>query len=232
MDFFEVLQLLRRRWPVIVLVTLTGLVAGYVTAPGEGKRDVRYSATTTLLANPQSPTGVNLQQAALLTTTGSVPTEVAGDLGLEDADAARRGVIATADTETGSVEVKAVRGTPAEAEEVSAAFANELVETLSGNDRQAYDEQLAQLNERVQQLQGEVDLLRGPALENPEDEAAAVLFDITVPCWVAWRKALPPPAPASPKVRTWTANWTARWPTAPTSPSAASASPTRLRPKG
>ena len=173
MDFFEVLQLLRRRWPVIVLVTLNGLVAGYVTAPGEGTRDVRYSATTTLLANPQSTTGVNLQQAALLTTTGSVPAQVAGDLGLEDADAARRGVTATADTETGSVEVKAIRGTPAEAEEVSAAFANELVETLSGNDRQAYDEQLAQLNERVQQLQGEVDLLRGPALENPEDDAAA-----------------------------------------------------------
>lgn len=173
MDFFEVIQLLRRRWPVIVLVTLTGLVAGYVTAPGEGTRDVRYSATTTLLANPQSSTGVNLQQAALLTTTGSVPTEVAQDLGLEDADAARRGVTATADTETGSVEVKAVRGTPTQAEEVSAAFANELVETLSGNDRRAYDEQLAQLNERVQQLQAEADLNRAAALENPEDEATA-----------------------------------------------------------
>lgn len=173
MDFFEVLQLLRRRWPVIVLVTLTGLVAGYVTAPGEGTRDVRYSATTTLLANPQSTTGVNLRQAALLTTTGSVPTQVAADLGLEDPDAARRGVSATPDTETGSVEVKAVRDTAARAEEVSAAFANELVETLTGNDRRAYDEQLAQLNERVQQLQSEVDLTRLASLESPEDEATA-----------------------------------------------------------
>lgn len=179
MDFFEAIQLLRRRWPVIVLTVLTGLVAGYVTAPGEGTRDVTYAATTTLLANPQSQTGVNLQQAALLTTTGSVPQAVADDLGLDTADRARRGVTAQADTETSSIGIRAVRPTPDAAEEAASAFATQLIATLSGSDVSVYDDQLASLQEQVAELQQSVDIQRLALVENPEDEVIQSQFAAT-----------------------------------------------------
>ncbi|WP_436796323.1 polysaccharide biosynthesis tyrosine autokinase [Actinospongicola halichondriae] len=170
MDFFEAIQLLRRRWPVIVLAVIAGLVAGYVTAPGESEQVLRYQATTTLLVNPQSPRGVNLDQAALLTTTGPVPEAVAESLGFESAAAARRGVKATANKDTASIAVQATRGSRDGAEELSSAFADALIESLSSADQERYDTQLDELNSQTDDLRGQIEGLRQFLVEDPENE--------------------------------------------------------------
>lgn len=177
MDFFEAIQILRRRWPVIVLTIVAGIFAGFVTAPGESADDVRYAATTTLLINPQSTSVVNLDQAALLVTTGAVPESVAVELGLGSGEEARRGVSATASSETQSLRITAVRGEPDTAEALSSAFARELIQSLSSSDTEAYDRQLAGAEARVAELESRAAALRvelGPDAD-PEDPRVAEL---------------------------------------------------------
>ena len=170
MDFFEAIQLIRRRWLVILVAVLAGVAAGYVTAPGEaGADDVEYAATATLLVNPRSPVGVNLEQAALLATTGPVPEAVARELGLDGPDDARRGVSATADTETSSLQIRATRAEPERAEEVAAQFAEQLILALSSSDVSSYEDQVVSLQTTIQDLQQRVDELGAQAAPFGED---------------------------------------------------------------
>ena len=176
MDLFDVLQLIRRRWPVIMLTVLVGATAGFATAPGEGTQPVQYSAKTTLLLNPsESFTEANLQQAALLVTTGEVPDLAAERIGVPSGAEAKRGVSATAALETASIQVAANRSTAADAEVVSSAFADSLVEFISRATTTLYEEQLQTVSDQVAQAQSEVDLTRLAAAQNevdPEQDAA------------------------------------------------------------
>lgn len=171
MDFFEAIQILRRRWPVILIVVLAGVVAGFVSAPGEDAAEQEYAATTTLLANPLYSGRLNLQQAALLVTTGEVPTAVAEEMGLDDAVSARRNVSASADDDTASIDVTARRPVPAEAEEISASFARELTEQLGSADAEEFERQVATAAEQVADIQARVDLLEAQ-LENAGSDPA------------------------------------------------------------
>src|SRR3954453_1780668 len=107
----EYLQILRRRWVVVLAGVLVGFVAGYVTAPGEGTQAPDYQATTTLIANPSVVTNssggslVNLSQAALLVTRGAVPRRAAKMLGISDPETATENLTAAADTDVGSVTI-------------------------------------------------------------------------------------------------------------------------------
>lgn len=171
MDFFDILQVLRRRWLVIAVSVLVGGLAGYVTAPGEREATV-YAADTTLVANPQAVSPVNLQQAALLAITGPVPDAVAAELGISSGGLARRRVTAFANPADASIVIVAKRSNPAAAEEVSIAFAESLVESLDANNRLSYDEQVESLTERVNELRIEVELIRGQLGLDEESEVA------------------------------------------------------------
>lgn len=167
MDFFEILQLLRRRWGVIVLLVVAGSAAGWVTAPGEDTRPTSYQASVTLLANPRANAGVNLDQAALLATTGQVPADVATAIGAPSPAAARAGVSAAATRETASIRIVARRSAPEDAETVSRAFASALVQSLSGNDLAAYQQQLAQANDSVTEIRARLAELRALPSSDP-----------------------------------------------------------------
>lgn len=176
MDFFEIIQILRRRWIVVVVLVVVGVVAGFLTAPGEGADDDQYAATTTLLANPLYDGRLNLQQAALLATTGDVPRVVADALGADDPDEVRRDVRAAADSETASIELRAQRPDPGEAEDISATFARALTESLGSIDAVEYEREVTAASERVAEVQAQVDALEFQiASEGPDPSLEVAL---------------------------------------------------------
>ncbi len=159
MQPFEFLSVLRRRWAFVVLGLVVGLLAGWITAPGAGTRPVAYQAETTLLRSPTSTgASINLEQAALLVTTGEVP-----DLAVVQLDdgttrsQAVGAVSAKADQPTASLTVTATASTPERAEQLSGAFADALVASYAAVDEAAYEAELARAADDVETATKELD---------------------------------------------------------------------------
>jgi len=79
----EYLRILRRRKWFVALAVLVGVVAGWVSAPGHStKAPPSYRATHTLILNLAiNVRQYNIDQAAVLVTSGAVPQAVAAKLG-------------------------------------------------------------------------------------------------------------------------------------------------------
>lgn len=166
----EYVRILRRRWLVVAVAVLVGAVAGYLTAPGTGTEAPRFAATHTLLNDAG---GVNLEQAALLVTTGDVPVEAAERLDPElDVD-----VGASADIETSSLAVTAVADNPDDAVAAANVYAEELLEALTEGGQQAYDEQLAQAQAIVDETQPQLDDLRAQLAAIADDDPQLSVID-------------------------------------------------------
>ena len=159
MELSEMLLLVRRRWLVLVLAVAVGFVAGFLTAPGTADRPAEFSATTTMFTNPRSTERLNLQQAALLATTGEVPVTAADRLGLSGKGVVKRSVKSTASTETASITIEASRPSPTAAEELSTAVAEELIAFIAAGDRDAYDQQIEDLTASIAEYRAQVNAL-------------------------------------------------------------------------
>ena len=171
MQALEYIRIVRRRWYYIVLGLLVGVAAGWVTAPGTGARPVRFSATTTLLLQ-SGPSGiVNLDQAALLVTTGDVPDRAAAKLA---GDRSRNTLVvmvrATVDFATSSLTIAATSDTPADAEQVSAAFTDALLESYVDDDLATYEAGLAQVQQRIDAARAELADLANQINALPESD--------------------------------------------------------------
>lgn len=172
MEPSELLRVLARRWPVIAAAVVLGLVAGFVTAPGESDTPDEFAATTTLLGNPRSTARLNLDQAALLATTGDVPVRVAEDLGLDDGDVVKRRVRSTADADTASITIRAEHPDATLAVDLSRTVAEELIDFISGGDISAYEDQIQDLTSVVDQYRTQVDALNAAAGPDGTNEPA------------------------------------------------------------
>ncbi|MEJ7845332.1 MAG: CpsD/CapB family tyrosine-protein kinase [Acidimicrobiales bacterium] len=174
MELVEYVRILRRRWLVVAVAVLVGAVAGYLTAPGTGTDAPRFAATHTLLNDAG---GVNLEQAALLVTTGDVPVEAAERLDPEiDVD-----VRSEAQSETSSLTVTAEADDPADAVAAANVYAEELLEALTGDGQRAYTEQLAQAEAVVEETRPVLDDLRSQlttvAAADPQRPVVEAAFD-------------------------------------------------------
>lgn len=165
----EYVRILRRRWLVVAVAVLVGAVAGYLTAPGTGTEAPRFAATHTLLDDAGGfnlEQGINLEQAALLVTTGDVPVEAAERLDPEiDVD-----VRGEADYETSSLTVTAEADDPADAVAAANVYAEELLEALSEGGQLSYTEQLAQAQVVVDETQPVFDDLRSQLVTVADDD--------------------------------------------------------------
>jgi capsular exopolysaccharide synthesis family protein len=171
--FLDYLRILRRRWIFPVIGLVLAAVAGYLTAPGEGNRPITYTSTTTLLSNPSSMALVNLDQLALLVTTGDVPGRAAETLGTSRSEALS-GVAAGARLETSSLVISATKDTAQQAEQTAAAFTDALLADLVEDDLAAYQAELDHTAERIQVARGELDAIdRRLAAVPPELQAAS-----------------------------------------------------------
>lgn len=169
---------IRRRWPLIVLFAVLGVIAGVVTAkPPAAANPLKapttvapneYSATSLLMpvaagasAAQGDPSGLSLSAMAFFATTGDVPRMVAQQLGYRGnpADLASQVSVTTNNT-VGVLQISANEPTGAEAVKLVNAFAGQLINYLDNQIKQSYarqrtqaDAQLQALNTRIASLQ-------------------------------------------------------------------------------
>lgn len=204
MEPLEYLRILRRRKLFVALAVLVGVVAGWVSAPGEsGSKLPNYHATHTLILNPEIPAKTfNLVQTALLVTTGAVPQNVAAKLG-QGADPAvlARKVSPKPDPILGTISITATDTDPAFAVALSDTFAQALVDDLSSDGLKRWQDQHDSLQSTVNDLQTQIDALEGtidtktPSPAKAQFDALTGQYQTAQAQLINLNAAGPPPAP-------------------------------------
>lgn len=156
--------ILRRRWPILLVTTLIGVIAGAVSASvGVERRTTQFQAEQVVVANRLLGTQVSVKQDALRVTRGEVPkkaAELLGDQGTASQLAAK--VTTTADADSGSIRLLVYDTDPQVASEIVQAFTTSFLETVNADLR-------AEDNRRLTELQASVDAAQA-ALEKFDSE--------------------------------------------------------------
>ena len=148
--------LLLRRYRIVLLVALVvGVVAGWLSAPGSDAGPTEFVATHTLISNDQSRTAVNIEQAALVATKGTVVEQAAAALG-EDPALVRRSISASGDEQVRAISISAKDVDRDKAAARADAVAEALKAELSGEERTAYDKEVATYRERITALEAQI----------------------------------------------------------------------------
>ncbi len=190
METVRTFRVLRRRWKLIILLALVGLLLGSLAAVRTADDDgvdavvepVYYDVRHTLIVSDETDFGVNLEQAAFFTTIGAIPDNVAVELG-GDADELAARVQTITDPSLRTLVISAVAETPDEATTLTNAFAETLLEFLRQEGLENYNAQLADAENAVTELSDAVGSLddRIEALEerirSVDDQIAGVDSD-------------------------------------------------------
>ena len=173
MEPLEYLRILRRRKLFVALAVLVGVLAGWISAPGE-KDDVlpEYRASHTLILNPEiPPKSFNLDQAALRVTTGAIPQNVAAKLGGgADPVALTRRTTVRPDVALGTINITVTDTDPAFAVAAADTFAQALVDDLGLDGLSRWQQEHDSLQATVNDLQAQIDALQGsfdPTVSSP-----------------------------------------------------------------
>ncbi|HKN91564.1 MAG TPA: hypothetical protein VJ622_14915, partial [Acidimicrobiia bacterium] len=169
MTLRDSLHVLRRRLLIVLAVAILGVAGGWVSAPGKSAGQVSYRATHTLIYEPHGNQSFNIQQIALLASSGEVPSRVAARLKL-DRNQVRSAVSAVANPDVATIAITGRSADPAGAVLLADVTAEELVTEITGADQAAYDAQLKQLTGQVDGARARLNAI--PA-KNAPDQAAA-----------------------------------------------------------
>jgi Mrp family chromosome partitioning ATPase/capsular polysaccharide biosynthesis protein len=159
-ELLRLLRVVRRRWPVIVLVALVGAGIGVASAEVGSKATVRgtyYRATDTLTSDRNALTSdsaqgfTSLSQIALLSSAGNVPKNVAQKLGL-DVPTLIQQVTLTTNNVLGTIAITAISTDAAEATRIASTFGDELISNLNALIQKSYDTKTQQLFAQRQSL--------------------------------------------------------------------------------
>ena len=169
MEPIEYLRIIRRRWPVVVVLMLLGLVIGYATAR-PASAAASHSATsyqaTVILGLPSGaadPSGLSLDTMAFFATSGPVPGMTAKSLGDR---AGGRDIVSHVQVTTQDVlsllEISASEPTARRAAEVANTFSGQLITFINDqllatfhNDLSADNTQLNGLASIIARLRAE-----------------------------------------------------------------------------
>jgi capsular exopolysaccharide synthesis family protein len=165
MTFRDFIQVLRRRFPVLVAGLMIAGIGGWLTAPGETRGQTSFRATHTLLYDPEGAQGYSIGQVALLATSGEVPSRVAARLQLDRATV-RGAVVAVAESEVSTITITGHSGDPAQAVSLADVTADELVAEIAGRDRAIFDAEIGRLTAQVEATRKRV------AAAGPKDAVA------------------------------------------------------------
>ncbi|MFN8024859.1 MAG: division plane positioning ATPase MipZ [Acidimicrobiia bacterium] len=184
MDLLGYFRMLRRRWVLILALTVVGGALGVGStiinsSSSSAKSKTYYKATNTLVLDTTGQgTGgfqsafTNLDQIAILTTTGDVPGAVAAKLGVDEKGLTDH-IITTSNGSTNTLEITAVDPTSPEAVALADTFADELIAGLAKRDTDRYNSQRDYLSNRINTLTGQVNSLSGAFAANPNDKVIA-----------------------------------------------------------
>jgi Mrp family chromosome partitioning ATPase/capsular polysaccharide biosynthesis protein len=160
-DAWAVLRAARRSWLVLVVTTVLGLLVGIGSTrlPSEEARPdtTAYRATATLvldfssLSDQSNPVLRNLDQAAIMVTSGDVPDRVAEDLGGDGAILAEQ-ISTLTDSDAATLDITAVDRDPDRALTLASSFADNLIEVLRVKARTNADAERQRVIDRVKEL--------------------------------------------------------------------------------
>lgn len=174
-------QAARRNWYLLLGLTLVGATLGWISTPAvpdapTRSRQQRYEAIHTII-RPATESGSvasnyapSLSQAAYLVNEGEVPRAVAARLGLDVTDVVGF-VVGIPRNEVDSIEVKAVSTDPDRAVQLADTSAEVLLERLAATVTSSYETDVAQLTERVDRLQGDLNATDLQLVAAPDDQA-------------------------------------------------------------
>lgn len=150
---------LRRRWPILLVTTLLGLVAGLVSASvGVERRTTQFQAEQVIVANRAVGTVANVKQDALRVNRGAVPKAAAAELkepGLPSELAAK--VIPTANADSGSIKLLVYDTDPKKASRIVQAFTNAFLQVVNSDLKTEDNRRLKELKDAVDQAQAALD---------------------------------------------------------------------------
>lgn len=168
----KIRAILRRRWKLLLFGLVVGALAGAASsamAPEEG--ETTYRVSQLIVANSAAGAQGLIEQDALRVTRGEVAQNAAETLGVDDSQKATRGIAATADTDSGSIEVTATSADPDMATARAEAFVGAFLSVVNAD-------LLADQEARFAQLQAQIDdstsALADFDAQNPDLSLAAV----------------------------------------------------------
>ena len=170
MDSLAYFRAVRRHWLVVVACVVVGAALGVASTRLESTSNPAsrpaFKATHTLFFEPSQASALftsafsNLDQMAVLTTTGPVPNAVADELGGDKTGRELAEQITTlANPTTNTLEITAVDGDADRAVDLSDTFAEALVENLVAKDIEELDDLRERARAEVADLQAQIDSL-------------------------------------------------------------------------
>jgi Mrp family chromosome partitioning ATPase/capsular polysaccharide biosynthesis protein len=176
-DLLRFARILRRRWLLIVGLTVAGAVLGAASTALQSHEKtptgVFYKSTETLTyRRDDSTTSLSsLAQVGLRVTSGKVPSLVAAKLG-GDADELVDRITVTSNDALGTLQITAIAPVAREADRLASTFSSELVASLDADGVQAYQDVTKQLFDKktaLQQREADLDAQIAAGGPNVED---------------------------------------------------------------
>ena len=147
-------SILRRRWPILLVTTLLGLLAGIASTQVGAKRDVtQYQAEQVIVANRLTGNITNVEQDALKVTRGKVLKAAAKELGRtgEEKDLAKK-VEVDSDVDSSSITLTVYDLDPQVASRTVQGFATSFLDVVNAELRSDDQRRLDDLQSRLDQV--------------------------------------------------------------------------------
>jgi Mrp family chromosome partitioning ATPase len=170
----SLLNSLKRRWWVVVVLVIAGSVAGALPEPEMVEEQIRtFSATHTLLLNDldsAESSSIAPSQVTLFIGTGEVPIRAAEALGFSgNPPALANQVESEFDFATAALTITSTQDSSERAEDVANAFADELNAYLGERQDETYQNRLATAIERLTSLETELNGITVEVARDPEN---------------------------------------------------------------
>lgn len=151
--------ILRRRWPILAITTILGVLAGAVSASvGVERRTTQFQAEQVIVANRLVGTVANVKQDALRVTRGAVPKAAAAKLGTPDLQAQLASKVeATANEDSGSIKLVVYDVDPDRASKIVQAFTGAFLDIVNKDLRSEDTRRLKELSDSVDQAKAALD---------------------------------------------------------------------------
>jgi Mrp family chromosome partitioning ATPase/capsular polysaccharide biosynthesis protein len=176
MDLLSYFRVLRRRWLVILICVMVGAGLGVASTLFDSKAAKSrsyYKATNTQIYDSSSSSPVpsvvnNIDQIAVLVTTGSVPDAVAKALGIDEMgrQLAER-VVTTTNSVTTTIDITATDASPKRAVSMAEEFAEQIGKSLVARDSERYKETRSDLEKQLADLKTEANGFLGQLSQQP-----------------------------------------------------------------
>jgi len=168
MEPVQYLRTIRRRWQIIAVCVLLGLVIGYVSSIGAKQKEDQttyWRATYTLYydagaVGEKGGAFTSLSQMGLLATTGDVPAKIAQANGL-DVNSLSARVQTVTNTGLATLKITATGQDGAETVALATQVGDTLIQYISDKNQSVYDQQTSDALKRMDNLKAQIAIYDG-----------------------------------------------------------------------